>query len=139
MRITLEAVLACLLFFVICSSKCPRICDCDSATFSCSQCLHNYFRKYNTSTGDCDCLTGFREMLPVQDSCCPTNCSMCSSYGCYSCRTNWQIEVNMDTFTAICVCIKNFFFNGTDCMCMSGPNPTEYYYIKSEDVCLTCP
>jgi hypothetical protein len=90
-------------------------------------------------TGNCDCLTGFREMLPVQDSCCPSSCLICAFYGCLTCRKNWEISINYSMSVIICVCSQNFVFNGTDCSCMAITNPTEYYYIKSADSCLKCP
>lgn len=95
-------ILCCLVFFASCArEKCPSSCNCTAITFNCSRCLHSFYRVYNSQTQDCECLTGFKEMVPARNSCCPTNCSQCTYYGCFSCRKNWVnvIDYNLLAYT----------------------------------------
>lgn len=74
-----------------CTGSCPEECrnDCCPQTFKCEECLQKFFRVFNGATNDCECFENFRELHPPGHSCCPSNCSACSTYGCATCRRNW--------------------------------------------------
>jgi hypothetical protein len=105
-----------MLTYSLCPSECSKDCEYNSSsiTFKCVHCLQNYFRVFNFSSGDCDCMETFREMLPPKDACCPKNCSICASYGCASCRNDWTLgesAMSSQLGVQVCLCVDNFYYD----------------------------
>lgn len=122
------------------ASTCPAICNCSSQlTVSCTQCLEQYNRKYNITSDSCPCITQHIEMVVAGNYCCSTNCSVCSETGyCVNCPIT-MVLVKESLGRGSCVCRDNFFYDGTECICLSVISPSKYYLIESENSCLKCP
>lgn len=124
-------------------SECPKDCNCSSnssnRTIGCLECLQNFFRVYSSSDNNCPCTSGFRELEVAGYYCCPMNCTICSSTGdCVQCGSSWTLQKS-DVGLEVCMCRQNFYYDGTDCYCLSQIQPTGYYWVEPENSCYVCP
>jgi len=118
---------------------CPSACSCSSNTFECSACLQTYFRRFNSSISDCQCMASYVEMLPPQPACSPANCTAYDSQGCVSCGTNWVLSFSDQFQIYVCVCQTNYYLDNGNCICLSNLLSSLYYQSISQDYCNACP
>jgi hypothetical protein len=105
--------------------------------FSCTQCNSSNGQTYNSTTNQCECMSGYYLVSSISQTCSQCTGALCAS--CYS-STPWQCtscvtNAQLNSFYANCSCLPGFTPTPNGQQCTGCPSGT----VLINGVCSNCP